>query len=429
MSTYTYLLFRNNTSYDTSTSYISRLMVLSKDDIVAAGERIGLKLSKSNTKEVLAEKLSAYILTHPKEMVTMLDDEEVVLAHDIIKAGKNAITWRPHRLKYHMLKQMIWVLVNKNKQARKDGFVMLDELQEAFAPFVEDRYEFSLKMVQASKKSKSQTGTRLCLKDLPARLAGLDLKRLQIIHYLFQNNYMEDFDEEYDMDDEWKYEAYHENVYYWFADGCTEMPDILNQVVFEILSEWKGRRPSLYRKAMHDIKEWMTYEFTQLESVHAAEVQAANDKALLTGDDKKVVEVLFPFMKIAKGYISEEKYLEAISLVFALLDSLGKANKMHEEWFDCLWRGGEQTRIATFLEVVRHLYCHLRQIPTLSFRVKEDMDIHLIITNRYHQLFGELEDSWGDSRCDDMLNDANEQYNDYSTQEDTLYDYLEKQLG
>lgn len=425
MSSYTYLLFHDTQSYDTSLSYASRLNILSKNDILAAGERIGLKLPVSNTKEMLAEKLTDYVLNHPKEMVTMLEDDEVVLAHDIIEAGKNAITWRPHRLKYHTLKQMVWVMVNCDKQKRKDGFVMLDELQNAFAPFVEERYEFSLKMVQAAKKQKPSVISRLYLKDLPSKLAGLDLEQLKIVHYLFQNNYMEE-DFASGWCDEWICEAYHENAYDWFKSGGKEDSSNLNFLVYEILGEWKEHRPSLYRRAMSDVKDWISFDFTSFESSHAEEVQKAFEESMLSEDDKKVVEALLPFLKQAKGYAADKKYLDAIALVFCLFDNLGKAYQQHQEWFDCIWNGGVQTRIATFLEVLRYFYCHLRQIDSVAFRVKEDMDIHLIITNRYHDLFGDIELSWCDSRMNDMLSDGKDQYNDYSEPDDTLFDYLEK---
>ncbi len=425
MSTYTYLLFHNSQSYDTSLTYASRLAILSKKDILAAGERIGLKLPASNTKEMLAEKLADYVLAHPKEMVTMLEDDEVVLAHDIIEAGENAITWRPHRLRYHTLKQMVWVMVNRDKQKRKDGFVMLDELQKTFTPFVAERYNFSLKMVQAAKSQKKPATSRLYLKDLPAKLAGLDLEQLKIVHYLFQNNYMEE-DAASDWCDVWICEAYHENAYDWFKSGGEEDSSILNHLVYEILGEWKEHKSSLYRRAMNDIKDWISFDFTSFESTHAEDVKKAFEEAMSSGDDKTVVKALMPYLKLAKEYAAEKKYLDAIALSFCLFDNLGKAYQQHQEWFDCIWNGGVQTRIATFLEVLRYFYCHLRQIDSLSFRIKEDMDIHLIITNRHHDLFGDIEISWCDSRMNDMLSDGKDQYNDYSDPDDTLYDYLEK---
>lgn len=420
MSTYTYLTFRSTTSYDTSVSYSSRLQILSKQDVVAAGERIGVKLSMSNTKEVLAEKLSAYVLSHPKEMVAMLDDEEVVLAHDIIEAAKNAITWYPHRRKYHTLRQMVWVQVNNDKQTRKDGFVMLDEIQASFAPYVEERYEFSRKMVLASKKAKPTT-PRLYLKDLPARLASLHVERLKIVHYLFQNNYMEELDDYYI--DEWGIQSYDENVFDWFAAGGSEDPTFLNQLVFAILSEWKEACPSRYRKAMADIKDWMSFRFTSFDTPHAQEVKVLFDAAMQQDDERALSKFLFPFITKMREYAAEGKNLESVSLAFCLLDHLGEACKAHEAWFECYWSGGEQTRISSMLELIRHHYCYLRQLKSLSFRIKEDMDIHLLITNKYHRLFGDLECAWYDSRCADMMTDDS-RYCDYTSMDDSLYDYF-----
>ena len=423
MSTYTYLSFHSNSSYNTSQTYVSRLMILSKNDIISAGEVVGLRLAKSNTKEALAEKLSAYVLSHPQEMVDRLDDEEIVLAHEIILAGKNAITWHPHRRKYDTLKQMLWLFVNYDKTTRKDGFVMLDELQTAFAPYVEKKYPVAKEAVLKSAKRGSTGTSRLFLKDLPSKLEGLDMERLKVVHYLFQDNYM-DYCDDYYFQDEWTSEIYHECANDWFANGCTEVPESLNHITFEILTEWKKYKPSKYRQAMNDIKDWMTFDFIRFDSEHAAEVKSACEEAMASNDEKLVVKALYPYVDVTRQYITDKKYQEAISLLFVLFAALGEADKKHKDWFECLWAGGVQTRIATFLEALRHLYCHIRQIDRLAFRMKEDMDIHLIITNKQHRLFGDLEISFGDSRSCDMLNDAKDQYCDYSTMDDGLYDYL-----
>lgn len=55
------------------------------------------------------------------------------------------------------------------------------------------------------------------------------------------------------------------------------------------------------------------------------------------------------------------------------------------------------------------------------------MDFHLLLTNKHHRLFGDLELAWGDSRMEDMLNDDSP-YCDYSNMEDELYGYLERMI-
>ena len=57
------------------------------------------------------------------------------------------------------------------------------------------------------------------------------------------------------------------------------------------------------------------------------------------------------------------------------------------------------------------LYCHLRQMPDLSKRMADEMDINLEVFNLETDFFGDLHCS---SRFTDILCDAQAQYQDYS---------------
>lgn len=98
----------------------------------------------------MADYISSYVVSHPEEMVAILDDEEIVLAHDIIAGGKGTVLWKRHLLKYHHLKCMVWVVVNTANRG-KDGFVMLDEISEAFAPYIEQRYGAAKENMKSAK--------------------------------------------------------------------------------------------------------------------------------------------------------------------------------------------------------------------------------------------------------------------------------------
>lgn len=417
MSTYYYITFHSS-SYDTSVSYSSRLQILSKDNLVLLGGDLGLKIPMSWTKEQMADHLSGYVLSNVEEMVAKLDDEEIVLAHEIIEVGKLNILWKRHLLKYDTLKKMVWVLVDTNTRG-KDGFIMLDEIREAFAPFIKRRVEAAMEKVKAQTAKK----TRLCLKDLNKKLDGLDIEHLKYLHYLFECNYMDDCD--FDFEDEWFVDGYHECLYYWYDEGCQSFPTDLNYAVFKILSEWKERGYHKYRTAMSDIKQWTEKQPIKFDSLHQAEVDDAFDSCIRENDEQALSKALFPFAKKVRLHLEKQENEEATSLLFCIFDKMAQADKLHKEWFDCYWRGGEQTRIVLLLDIFRNLYCHIRQLPSLSWKFKEDMDIYLIIENRQHHLFGDLEVGFGDSRMDDMLRDAKDQYSDYTTMEDTLYDYLE----
>ena len=422
MATHYYSTFHSST-YDTGKSYSSCLQILSKDNLVAIGEDISLKIPMSWSKEKMADYISSYVVSHPEEMVAILDDEEIVLAHDIIAGGKGNVLWKRHLLKYHHLKCMVWVVVNTANRG-KDGFVMLDEISEAFAPYIEQRYGAAQENMKSAKLKASPS--RFYLRDLKSKLDNLDIDQLKYLHLLFEMNYMDDSD--FWFRDEWFEDGYHDCFYDWYHDGCKETPYDLNQMVFEILEEWKERGYKKYRPAMDSIRDWCSREWTQFESEHQAEVSAAYNAAIVHDDEKEISGSLYPFIHHVHEYIRNKQYQEAISLIFCLFDQLGKACRKHQNWFESYWRGGVQTSVVLFLDVLRHLYCHLRQHPDIPWQTKEAMDLHLLLTNKQHRLFGDLELAWGDSRMEDMLSDESS-YCDYSNMEDELCGYLEGMLG
>lgn len=422
MATHYYITFHSST-YDTGKSYSSCLQILSKDNLVAIGEDISLKISMSWSKEKMADYISSYVVSHPKEMVAILDDEEIILAHDIIAGGKGNVLWKRHLLKYHHLKCMVWVVVNTANRG-KDGFVMLDEISESFAPYIEQRYGAAQENMKSAKSKASPS--RFYLRDLKSKLDNLDIDQLKYLHLLFEMNYMDDSD--FWFRDEWFEDGYHDCFYDWYHDGCKETPYDLNQMVFEILEEWKERGYKRYRPAMDSIRDWYSRKWNKFESEHQAEVSVAYDVAIAHDDEKEISRSLYPFIHYLHEYIRNKQYQEAISLIFCLFDQLGKACRKHQNWFESYWCGGVQTSVVLFLDVLRHLYCHLRQHPDIPWQTKEAMDIHLLLTNKQHRLFGDLELAWGDSRMEDMLSDESS-YCDYSNMEDELCMYLERMIG
>lgn len=422
MATHYYITFHSST-YDTGKSYSSCLQILSKDNLVAIGEDISLKIPMSWSKEKMADNISSYVVSHSEEMVAILDDEEIVLAHDIIAGGKGNVLWKRHLLKYHHLKCMVWVVVNTANRG-KDGFVMLDEISEAFAPYIEQRYGAAQENIKSAKSKASPS--RFYLRDLKSKLDNLDIDQLKYLHLLFEMNYMDDSD--FWFRDEWFEDGYHDCFYDWYHDGCKETPYDLNQMVFEILEEWKERGYKRYRPAMDSIRDWYSRKWNKFESEHQAEVSAAYNAAIVHDDEKEISRSLYPFIHHVHEYIRNKQYQKAISLIFCLFDQLGKACKKHENWFESYWCGGVQTSVVLFLDLLRHLYCHLRHHSDIPWQTKEAMDLHLLLTNKQHRLFGDLELAWGDSRMEDMLSDESS-YCDYSNMEDELCGYLERMIG
>lgn len=78
---------------------------------------------------------------------------------------------------------MVWVVVN-NANKGKDGFVMLDEISGAFAPYVEQRYATAKENVEAAKSKPAQS--RFYLRNLKSKLDGLDIDQLKYLHLLLR---------------------------------------------------------------------------------------------------------------------------------------------------------------------------------------------------------------------------------------------------
>ena len=186
---------------------------------------------------------------------------------------------------------MVWVVVN-NANRGKDGFVMLDEISESFASYVEQRYATAKENVEAAKSKPAQS--RFYLRNLKSKLDGLDIDQLKYLHLLFEMNYMEDCN--FWFRDEWFVDGYYECYNDWYRNDCKDIPYDLNQMVFDILEEWKERGYKEYRPAMESIKKWCSCKWNKFESKHQAEVSAAFDAAIVHEEEREVSRSLFPFI-------------------------------------------------------------------------------------------------------------------------------------
>lgn len=192
---------------------------------MAIGQDIALKIPMSWSKEKMADYISSYVVSHPEEMVSILDDEEIVLAHDIISGGKGNVLWKRHLLKYHHLKCMVWVVVNTANRG-KDGFVMLDEISESFTSYIEQRYAAA----KRTWRLLNQTCSITFLSQKPEIKTGWSGYRpAQVSSSPFEMNYMEDC--HFWFRDEWFVDGYYECYNDWYRNDCKTTPYDLNQMV------------------------------------------------------------------------------------------------------------------------------------------------------------------------------------------------------
>ena len=250
--------------------------------------------------------------------------------------------------------------------------------------------------------------SRVTLADIQRMLGEMDQRHADLVHYLFMCNYI-DYSN-YSFRDDWMIDGYVEIYNAYYQEDSKYLTSV-NGYVVEILKEWQQDANHKYQKAKRDLYFWMTDPIPEFKPSLGDEIETAWQRVAGSDDEKELAEALMPFPLTISKQVETGQYEDAAANIYCLLEHLAQANKVHEDWFDCMWNGGEQTMIVDLADTIQQLYCHLRQKPDLSARLKNEMDIHLEIFNKKTSFYGI---DCGDSRYDDMFLDGKKQQDRYS---------------
>lgn len=265
--------------------------------------------------------------------------------------------------------------------------------------------------------------TRLTIDKLRSILDTLDINRLRFFHSLFRGSIMDEID--YEFIDEWQIDEYYDCAYDWFSDGSRTIPYKLNGYVGLILLELQTCSPVNYRKAMGKIKLWLKCDLYDFISDKEPELTAALD-AVINGDNqKKVVVALAPFLADASTDIQYSRFEAAASLLFMIMESLGKVKQHHKSWFPEYWENTRSSDMDYFLGHLHDLYCCLRGRNDLPVNMPLQLDIRLKCLNDHIEIFGNVgQGIYSDSPSFDMTASAGEQLTDYTCAVEEVSDFV-----
>lgn len=244
--------------------------------------------------------------------------------------------------------------------------------------------------------------------DLKAKMDQMDAPHADLVHFLFMSNYI-DYSP-YRFRDSWMIDRYVETYNAYFRESPTYLHAV-NGYVLEILKEWQHDANHKYQKAKKDLLFWIDYSMIPFKPSMGDEIDTVWKEVCTSDDEAVIAEALQPYPLKIYEQVKSGQYEEAAANVYCILEYLATLRESHEDWFDSLWVGGEQTEVVNLVEVLQEVYCHLRQKDDLPKRLKNEMDIHLEIFNKKTSFFGI---DYGDSRYEDMLLDGKKQYGDYS---------------
>ena len=239
---------------------------------------------------------------------------------------------------------------------------------------------------------------------------GMKIGLAEKVHLLFMNNYINSSN--YGFRDEWQVDDYMDAYYNLYSLRSEQAKMVVNQYVMDFMEEWKEDAPAMYRRAKDDLVGWINsewYEFECTDISNDAEVSECTEKEL-------VLELSDPLLRIAE-MVKGGKYEEAAGGCYAVFRRLSKIRDVNPDWFKGLEDDGELSKMTLLTLALVELYSHLRQMPGISKRLGDEMNIQLEVFNLETGFFGDME---CDARWSDMLCGAKEQYYDHSVLEECL---------
>ena len=249
---------------------------------------------------------------------------------------------------------------------------------------------------------------RVYLKNLHRMMDGMNIGLSEKVHLLFMNNYINYSN--YEFRDEWQVDDYMDAYYNLYSLRSEQAKAVVNQYVVDFLEEWKEDAPSIYRRAKDDLVGWINSEW------YGFECPEESKQSIDVERTEKVIalELSDSMMKIAE-MVKVGKYEEAAGGCYAVFRRLAMIRDVYPDWFRGFEDGGELSKMTLLMLALVELYSHLRQMPGISKRLGDEMNIQLEVFNLETGFFGDME---CDSRWSDMLCGAKEQYYDYSVLEE-----------
>jgi hypothetical protein len=249
---------------------------------------------------------------------------------------------------------------------------------------------------------------RIYLKDLHRMMDGMSIGLAEKVHLLFMKNYINCSD--YGFRDEWQVDDYMDAYYNLYSLRSEQAKMVVNQYVVDFMEEWKEDAPAIYRRAKDDLVGWINSEWYGFECPDVSE----QIKEIERTEKEFVLELSDPLLRIAE-MVKAGKYEEAAGGCYAVFRRLAKIRDVYPDWFKGLEDDGELSKMTLLTLALVELYSHLRQMPGISKRLGDEMNIQLEVFNLETGFFGDME---CDTRWSDMVCGAKEQYYDYSVLEE-----------
>ena len=371
--------------------------VLLKDDLLWMAEQFGMTVAKSKKKETIAQMVADYLLTHPKEVLTLIPSNELKMLREMVKLESGNYLSRRTSSKHFWIQSLGLVITYEDKKTKRSNMMMLDELKTIYAPHLDDAIKDSAKRKKEEKPVLKAVKLKNPVKEI---LDGLDHLHGKYVHTWFMEQYI-DY-REYEFRDEWLVDGYCEcyNDLMWENDPL-RVKDA-NKYIVAFMKEWYRDDPGLYFEALGLLQEWASHQFMNMEASLKERVDKDWMNAVTEEEGEELYSRIVGYpLEICEMMHEEGREEEAVANLFYLLEKMGDLYKSNPDLFENK-TGSLVPKMELMMWWLTELYLIVKGNPAVNDDIKSDMDFFLMDLQRRTQLFDEASSKWDDMFVDNQ---------------------------
>lgn len=371
--------------------------VLLKEDLLWMAGMFGMKVPKSKKKEVVAQMVTEHLLTHPKEVLTLIPSNELKMLRELVELESGNFLSRSTPPKHFWIQSLGLVITYEDKKRKRSNMMMLDEMKTIYAPYLDDAIKNAKKSNDEEKDVKKAVRPKDPVKEI---LDGLDHLHGKYVHTWFMEQYINYGD--YEFRDDFLVDGYCEcyNDLMWTNDP--RQVKEANGYIQAFMKEWNRDNPALYYEALELLQEWASHQFMDMKASLKGRIDMDWFYAVTEEEGEELYNRIVGYpLEICNMMHEEGREEEAVANLFYLLEKIGDLYQFNHDLFE-----NKTSSLVSKMKLMKwwltELYLIVKGNPKVNDHIKSDMDFFLIDMQRRTQLFDEASTKWDDMFTDNQ---------------------------
>jgi hypothetical protein len=371
--------------------------VLLKEDLLWMAGLFGMTVPKSKKKEAVAQMVAEHLLTHPKEVLSLVPSNELKMLREMVKLESGSYLSRKTPSKHFWIQSLGLVITYEDKKGKRSNIMMLDELKSIYAPYLDD----AIKDAKKNNDEEKSVKKTVVLKDpVKGILDGLDHLHGKYVHTWFMEQYINYGD--YEFRDEFLVDGYCESYNDLMRTNDPLRVKDANKYIQAFMKEWYRDDPGLYYEALELLQEWASHQFMDMEASLKGRIDKDWFNAVTEEEGEELYNRIVGYpLEICNMMHEDGREEEAVANLFYLLEMTGDLYRFNQDLFE-----SKSSSLVPKMKLMKwwltELYLIVKGNPKVNDEIKSDMDFFLMDLQHRTQLFDEASTKWDDMFTDNQ---------------------------